>query len=235
MEALDLIATNYNYIHKYLENPSYTKPPANGTSSPLEILQRIYNDKRLDGALTEPCSNNTGPLVLNHEAIILEHWNSWKFSNPKKQFEDSQYAAAALFVGNPEARTEKYDFFLLHILTTSHAVRILLPFIPPKFHVSLVRQWWLITVIVYISQLRPKISLDHINSYDLQGKDWNWVDKHAVNGKWYTDAHYVKGLRAMKEAQKTWGDSEKLYLKAAARFAEEFKGWGGFASSDIGH
>lgn len=225
IEALGLITTNYNYLHKYLDDPSYTKPPAHGTSSPLEILHRIYKDKRLDGAVTEQGSNDTEPLVSSHEAIILEHWNSWQFSDPKKQFEDSQYAAAALVVGNPKARTEKYDFFLLHVLTTSHAVRILLPFIPPKFHVSLVRQWWLLTVTVYISQLRPEISLDHINSYDLQGKDWDWVDKQGVNGKYNTDAHYVKGLRAMKEAARTWGDGEKFYLKAAARFGEEFDDW----------
>lgn len=232
MEALDLTATNYNYIHKYLDDPAYTKPPLHGSSSPFEILRRIYNDKRLDGAVTEQGSNITEPLVLSHEAIILEHWNSWQFSNPKKQFEESQYAAAALLVGNPESRSKKYDFFSVHILTTSHAVRILLPFIPAKYHVALVRQWFLLTVIVYISQLRPEISLDHINSYDLQGRDWDWVDNQAVNGEWFTDAHYVKGIRALKEAAKTWGDSDKFYLKAAARFGEEFDGWGGFGPND---
>lgn len=226
IEALGLVSTNYNYLHKYLDDPSYTKPSANPTSSPLEILQRIYKDKQLDGAVTEKDSNDTEALVLDHEAIILEYWNSWQLSDPKKQFEESQYAAAALLVGNPETCSQKYDFFLVHILTTSHAVRILLPFIPPKLHVSMVRQWWLLTVVVYISQLRPEISLDHINSYDLQGKSWDWVDKIAVNGKYNMDAHYVKGLRAMKEAEKTWGEKEKFYLKAAARFGEEFDGWG---------
>ncbi len=32
----------------------------------------------------------------------------------------------------------------------------------------------------------------------------------------------------MKVAAETWGDKEDWYLKAAARFADEFDGWGGF-------
>ena len=122
----------------------------------------------------------------------------------------------------------------MHVLTTSHAVRILLPLIPAKFHMTLLRQWWLLTLAVYIAQVRPKIELKNITDYDIEGKDWAWVDKQAVEGKWSLDAHYVKGLRAMKEAAQTWGDSELYYLKAACRLGAEFDGWGGFGPLEAG-
>ena len=231
MEALGLATTSYNFLHKYLDEPSYTKPSTYSISSPIEILQKVAQDERFDNLFDHQGADNIEVLFHSHETAVLDHWNAWQLPNPKKQFEDSQYAAVALLVATLEyGGGGAYDFFLVHILTTSHAVRILLPLIPPKFHVALVRQWWLLTLAVYIAQLRPKIELKNIINYDTGAKDWMWVDKQAGEGKWSLDAHYVKGLRAMKEAAQTWGDSEQYYLKAACRFGVEFDGWGGFAA-----
>ena len=227
MEALGLATTSYNFLHKYLDNLAYSKPSTYSTSSPLEILQRVKSDKRFDNLFDHPGASNIEPLFRDNEALVLEHWNAWHLPNPKKQFEDSQRAATAVLVATQKQGT-KYDFFLVHLLTTSHAVRILLPLIPAKFHVSLVRQWWLLTLAVYIVQARPEIDLDTITGYELKGRDWEWVKKQAIESKSSLDAHYVKGLRAMKEAAETWGDKEEYFLKAAVRFDEYFVGWGGF-------
>lgn len=228
MEALGLAATNWNFLHKYLDDPTFTKPSTYSTTSPLEILQRVRNDKRLDGLFEHQGSSNIQPLLEHHEAIVLEHFNAWQISDPEKQFKDSQHAAAAVLVATYEAGGNAYDFFLMHTLSTSHAVRILLPLIPDEFHIPLVRQWWLLTLVVYIAQLRPNIDLGYVANYDLKGKDWEWVDRKAIESEWGVDAHYVKALRALKEAAKTWGDEEKFYLKAAARFGIEFGSWFGF-------
>ena len=228
MEALGLITTSYNFLHRYLDDTSYTKPVFNSTTSLLEILERVSNDDRIDGLFAHHGAENTESLFDNHEDVILEHWNSWCLLNPKKQFEDSQKAAAALFVATQGSASERYDFFLVHLLTSSHAIRILLPFIPTKFHVSLVRQWWLFVLTVYIAQLRPPINLETITNYELNGKDWDWLSTKAVDGKWARDAHYVKALRALRETAQTWGDKDLFYLKAAAKFGVEFDGWGGF-------
>lgn len=179
---------------------------------------------------------------------MLEYWNAWTITEPKKQFEDSQEAAMALLVRTVEEGTHAYDFFMVHLLTTSHAVRVLLPLIPGKFHVGLVRQWWLLTIAVYIAQLRPRIS-EELEGKPKPSKGWGYVDEMAVKGPWCTDAHYVKGkicsspgiyvifidmtiaLRAMKAAAFTWGDVHERYLAAAVNFADDFKGWTGFGGS----
>lgn len=231
MEALGLGATSYNYLHKYLDDPSYSQRQAPYSSpSPLGIFEEIRADKTFDGVFQNPGPDNLEPLFNDYEDAVLGHWNAWKITDPVKQFEDSQKAAVALLVGSGGP---PYDFFLVHLLTTSHAVRILIPFIPSQYHVPLVRQWWLIAVAIYIAQLRPRINLDIIKGYDLNGRDWTWTDKKAVSGKWSLDAHYVKAVRAMKEAANTWGDKDDFYLKAAVKFADEFGGWFGFAPGDI--
>ena len=80
--------------------------------------------------------------------------------------------------------------------------------------------------------MRPKINIDTIKLVELEGRDWKWVTEKALKGKYRTDAHFVKALRSMHEASKTWGDPNQFYLKAALKFADEFDGWGGFGPRD---
>jgi hypothetical protein len=190
MEALGMASVSYNYLHKYLDDSSYSKESTYSTTSPLEILHKISEDKRFDGLLDSPDVGKISWLLENHEDLVLEHWNAWTIVDPKKQFRDSQEAAVALLVRTVEPGTHAYDFFTCHLLTTSHAVRILIPLIPKKFHISLVRQWWLLTILLYVTQMRPKISED----IEVKPtKQWNYVEDRALNGSWATDAHYVKG------------------------------------------
>ncbi|APA14527.1 hypothetical protein SS1G_06461 [Sclerotinia sclerotiorum 1980 UF-70] len=229
IEALSLTSTCYNFMHKYLDDPSYTKASTYSTTSPLEILHKIHADSRLDGVLDEPSPSNITKLFEKHEDFILEHWNAWSITDPEKQFRDSQEAAVNLLVQTVKPGTHAYDFFVVHILTTSHAVRILLPFVPPKFQVGLIRQWWLFTIAVYCAQMRPKINEDIEQK---PGKGWKYVEDKAINGVWSTDPHYVKAIRAIREAAFTWGDVHERYLSMAVTFADDFNGWTGFGSSE---
>jgi Questin oxidase-like len=224
IEALGLAATQYNYFHKYLDDPSFTKPSSLQSTSPLELLDKIAKDKRFDGLFKEPSFGNIDRLFEHHEDLVLEYWNAWHIQDPKKQFQDSQEAAVALLVATVPPGTHAYNFFVCHLLTTSHAVRILLPFVPVKFHVSLVREWWLLVLAVYVAEMRPIIDPDYVPP-DRLGRQWNYVEGKALNSDWATDAHYVKAIRAMKEAARTWGDVHERYLSAAITFVDNFNGW----------
>ncbi|ORY66296.1 uncharacterized protein BCR38DRAFT_456883 [Pseudomassariella vexata] len=213
IEGLGLAATQYNFFHKYLDDPSYTKPSSFKSTNPLELFGKIATDSRFDGLFKEPGFTNIEPLFEKHEELVMEYWNAWTLDDPVKQFQDSQEAAVALLVASVRPGTHSYNFFICHVLTTSHAVRILLPLIPSKFHISLVREWWLLTLAVYIAEMRPKIDPDYVG--DAAGKQWNYVEDKAINGPWNTDSHFVKAVRAMKEAARTWGDVHERYLAAA--------------------
>lgn len=195
MEALALACSQYNFLHKYTDDEGYTRPSPFTSTSPTELLDKLADDKRLDGLFKKPGFDNIEVIFQKHESLLLEYWNAWKLEDPVKQFEQSQEAAVNLLVATVAPGTHSYNFFLCHVLTTSHAVRILLPFIPVKFHVSLVRQWWLLVLAVYIAELRPKIDPDYIPT-NLGGKGWSYVEKSALHSEWATDAHFVKGKRS---------------------------------------
>lgn len=197
MEALGLAATQYNFLHRYFDDPSYTKKPPFSSTSPLALLNKLASDDRFDGLFKEPGFANLAPLFQKHEALVLEYWNAWDLSSSSggdvvAQFRESQEAAVALLMATVAPGTHAYNFFLVHVLTTSHAVRILLPLLPARFHVGLARQWWLLALAVYIAELRPAIDPDYVPG-DLKGKGWKHVEDRALNSEWATDAHYVKG------------------------------------------
>ncbi|KAK5628117.1 hypothetical protein RRF57_003832 [Xylaria bambusicola] len=217
IEALGLASTEYDFFHKYLDDPSYTKSSALKTSNTLELLTQMSSDKRVADLFQEPGYQNLEPLFKDHEELVMEYWNAWSLDDPTKQFQESQEAAVSLLVATVPPGTHSYNFFVVHLLTTSHAVRILLPMIPAKYHISLVRQWWLLTVAVYLIFKCPKIDPDNIKPTDVSGKQWNYVEDKALNSAYSTDAHFVKAIRAIKEAAKTWGDVHEHYLAAAVR------------------
>lgn len=228
MEALGLTSVCYNQRHKYMDDKAYSEiEPSYQSKSVFEIFDKVRSDKKFDNLFTVPGEENLTKVFQTHEAALLDHWNAWQIENPIEQFRETQELAAALVMAAPKDSTEKYDFVLLHVLTTSHAVRTLLPFIPAQLQIPLIRQWWLTTLASFIGQLRPEFPLDRIREYDLQGRNWEWVAKQAVKGEYSTDAHYVKALRCLKQSSSTWGNHDEFYLKAAVKFAAGFNGWGG--------
>ncbi|CAK4032260.1 hypothetical protein DOTSEDRAFT_68439 [Lecanosticta acicola] len=236
-EALGLAACFYNDWHVFLDDPKYTKPAPNPSDSLFSILSRVAEDQKFDNLSDHLGSDNIDKILGDEElaSTALQYWNSWELKKPREQFAESQKLAVALLVAAQSRKKDdkRYDFFAVHLLTSSHAVRILLPSLPNKYHISLVRQWWLFTLLVYIAQLRPRINIDKIKLVELEGRDWKYVTEKAVQGKYRTDAHYVKSLRSMHEASKTWGDANQFYLKAAVKMADEFDGWGGFGPRDM--
>jgi Questin oxidase-like len=228
VEAIAMGCCCYDSLHKYLDEPVYTKPSSSPCTDPLEILNKIAVDKRFDGLFQSAGENDIAKLFAEREDAVLEYWNAWDLSNnPQQQLEESQRLAASLLVGTREDGKD-YDFFLAHVLTSSHAIRILVPLVPAKFQVPLIRQWWLVVIGVYIMQLRPRVDTSSIANFDLDGRDWKYVQGRALEDEHAVNAHYVKALRALKEGAATWGDEKEYFLKAAVKFAAEFNGWGGF-------
>lgn len=230
----------YDSLHKYIDDPSYTSPASYTSTNPLAILQKVHEDERLDGLFDHRGSDNIGPLLEKREDVVLNHWNAWDLGNDEKALQErlhaAQRAAVALLVATKQ-EGRKYDFFLCHLLTSSHAIRILLPLAPTAFHAKLVRQWWLFVLLAYVGQLRPKIDAQIIDDFEPENEkeSWKYVKHEALTGKYRTDAHWVKALRAMMAAEDTWGEDEGWWRKAACKLAAEFKGWGGFDEETEGY
>ncbi|KAK5990788.1 hypothetical protein PT974_09061 [Cladobotryum mycophilum] len=224
MEALGLACSQHDFLHKYLDDSSYTKPSSILSASPLDLLTKISNDERFHNLPKDLQFDNLENLFKDHENLILEYWNAWSLDDPKKQFELSQEAAVALLVSTIQPGTHSYNFFIVHLLTTSHAIRVLLSFVPHHHHITLVREWWLLVLTIFLFKGRPLPNLDNVDK-DLKGRNWKYVEDKALNSQWSKDAHFVKAIRAMRDAARTWGDADEQYLRSAVTFVDNFQGW----------
>lgn len=192
MEALALTCVQHNFLHKYLDDRSFTKPSPISSSSPLELLIRISKDDRFNDVAADTPFSDLEAVLNNHEEAVLEYWNGWNLDDPTKQFELSQEAAVAMFVATVRPGSHAYNFVIVHTLTTSHAVRVLLPLIPSEHHVALVREWWLLAISAFILRGRPSPDPANVGD-DLKGRRWSYVEDKALRSPWSKDAHYVKG------------------------------------------
>jgi len=206
IEALALGACFYSPLHKYIDDIKYTRPSPHSTAGQatnlVDLLNKVRTDERFDGLYPHRSGDMTKVFAEREEAF-LEYWNAWEIVDPKAQFHGAQQVAVALVTGTTAPEDARLDFFLVHVLTSSHAIRILLPLVPVRFHVNLLRQWWLFALAVYIAQTRPEIKATlPSETLEQQGRDWKSVVHAALTGPWSKDAHFVKG-RAWKQGLAT--------------------------------
>ncbi|KAF4342800.1 hypothetical protein FBEOM_3262 [Fusarium beomiforme] len=232
-EALSLGCTEYDPTHKFLDNP----PPDNSTyktTSLGEMLTKVHKDKRFDRYSEHPGFANVFLLLGKYESELLEHWNALVVENTTTQFREWLRTTAILALSTVD--TEGYfDFFLAHVLTVGHALRILLPLMPEDRRHTIMKQFGLFTTIVYLMQLRPSFGLDKIKPLKPDNSSWDLIYKRALESKWSTDMHWPKVIRALKMVEEMRGPEDDLYKQAAAKFVSEFNGWTGFGrgSDDI--
>ena len=212
MEALGLTAPSYSDVHKYLDDPGYTGQEASYRSTSLvEILQRVQTDDRFTASSGD---GDIKAIFRDHEDALLDHWHAWQIeeADPVAQFHSMQTLATALLLSS--VNTESYYY----VLTTTHAVRTILPLTPTRFQIPLLRQWWLFTLAVYVAANRPSVDLERLGAVDLNGRDWRWVMDKVVRGPHAGDPHVVQTVRVFREAESLWDES--VWLGAGVLFVE---------------
>lgn len=251
-DALTYCAVHYDpqtqvYLDERELPPSQKGDGAPAASSSLEVLANIRADARLEGFPPGPGRENFVPLFKQHADIVLQHWRSWPSAGTEDgtpsalELREAFDACVSILVGTvPDG--DKYDFILLHALTGCHALRVLLPELPKEHHAALFNQWWLFTIMVYITQGRPAIDDSLFTGYPLDGKGWSDPIELAIESPAGFDAYYVKAIRAIKTASdlrsqvigspSSASRTEEWYLKAATRFAMTFRAYGGFGPAD---
>lgn len=192
MEALALTSVQHDFLYDYSSDSSFTKKSSISSDSILDLLDLMSKDDKLDSL---PGSRGFGDLesiFKENEEVVMKYWNAWDLSDPLTAFKESQQAAVALLVTTVDPARNDYNFFLLHLLTTSHAIRTLLSFFPVRYHINLVRQWWLLVIALYIVRGRPCLVSANVDE-NPDERDWKWVQHTALTSSFSKDAHFLQG------------------------------------------
>ena len=141
-EALALTAICYDTeLSPILSNTTYSA--SYSTSNLLELFSQVYNDETLP-TFEYPGDDNL-PSILRtekHLNTIQAYLNSWDHQSITSDLLQAQKLASLVFIATSlQVGGHGYDFFLVHLLTTIHAARVLIPHLPKQQHPTI--QAWM--------------------------------------------------------------------------------------------
>ncbi|KAJ6445922.1 cell cycle checkpoint protein [Purpureocillium lavendulum] len=191
MEALGLACIQHNFLHKYTAEAAYNRPSPLTSDSPLDLLTKMSEDDRFKKLPKVADFSELETLFTEHEDLILEYWNALELDDAMDQFRLSQEAPVALLATSVRAGTHIYSANFVRLLSASHAIRVLLPYVPAQHHVTLLRQWWLLAIAMFVLAGRPRPDPESLD-VEVTGKDWAWVQKTALASEWSHDASFLE-------------------------------------------
>ena len=158
---------------------------------------------------------------------MIEHWDAWQVAEPLQQLEHICDVSTLLLLSTMDAEKE-FDFYLLHLMTAAHALRVIWHIFPPERQAPMLREFAISAIAMYICQKRPSLKVSQIEAVETKGRDWQWVQQTAIDHPGRLDVHFFKAVRAPMAFKDTFGEKDGFYLKAAIKFLETFSGWTGF-------
>ncbi|CAF1167312.1 unnamed protein product [Adineta steineri] len=220
-EALTMCAASYNYLHEVIDK---LKPPKSGSKSALTIFQDLRSDHRLplfDG----PGVDNLEPTVKQATDIILSHYDQWlvNVNDLEKIVEELFDLTVYLYGATHKPDQIEFDFFLLHLLTSMNAIRMIYPHLNNRQVAEhILYQFFYFASAIYIGQLRPEINKTLIHDYniDYAKQNWNYVIEQSMNTDLIGHSHFLKVIRSLRDAEAVYGFKDGLYLKTAVKTIE---------------
>jgi hypothetical protein len=143
---------------------------------------------------------------------------------------------------------QHFDFFLLHLLLSAHAIRVLFKNLPFTTHQTMLEAHFLATISYYVSELRPAVKVDVFKDHAMvlkkqasiiheateagtggeDGMDWSFIRRKCFEGdvglECANGGNYVKALRVLREAEMEYGSKDGLYLNTALMIVEQMSG-----------
>ena len=217
------------------------KLPKSGTKSALEVLQDIRLDNRFS-ILDELATGNLGDIIVKLIDPILSHYDQWNINgnNLEEAIEELLDVSVYIYGATHKPDQIEFDFFLLHLLTGMHAIRVTYPHLNDQQTAkNILMQFFFITCVVYIARLRPEINKKLIIDYEVDdAKDnWTYVIQRTVNSDLAEIMHLVKVVHSLRAAEVAYGFKNGFYVKTAVKtvdYVNPDKPWIG-ASDNLKH
>ncbi|CAF1905663.1 unnamed protein product [Rotaria magnacalcarata] len=223
IEALTMSAVCCDYLHEIVDT---LEPPKYPSKSAIEIFKDIHLDNRFPIYDTATIYNLES-VIKNCTDLILFYYNQWNMNreNIEKTMEELFDLAVYIYGATHKPNEIGFDFFLAHLLTAMHAVRMI------RLHVDnqqvfehIILQYFYFAIVLYVCQVRPEINEYFIDDYKVENekKNWDYVLDRLLNSTLMNDAHVVKVIRSLRELEKVYGSKSEFYLKTAVKTVDNF-------------
>jgi len=187
-----------------------------GSKSAKEVALAVSEDSELankvhfedNPKLKALLSRDGGPILRQHAS----EW-SCPVNQVYEKAHELQQLAIAVFGGavHPDKQV-KFDFFLMHAVTSSVFLPVFVRSLHPEHAARLLRDKMTVDLAYFISRGRPKLNLDQLLTYSCQsGLDgnenpWFGIWDAVLNHTKYQDEHIIKTIRALSYADQCHHD-----------------------------
>ncbi|KAI9474864.1 hypothetical protein BDB00DRAFT_776255 [Zychaea mexicana] len=198
----------------------------------VDLAEEIHRDTDFDGVVKFKDSNKIRAFLANPKGVekLKVYASRWHVHDEDKDLQaklKEMYTACMLIYGASAIREQgiKLDFFLMHALTSIHAVHLLMPHLAPNEFAALLRGHAATTLAYYISRGRPSLQVDLLLKYESDeatnnsANPWLKICERAINAP---EAHIIKVIRACAVGQVVYGHDRRSepFEKAWVRLAD---------------
>jgi hypothetical protein len=184
-----------------------------GPKSAKEIALAVAGDEQLDGKvrfedapkMKALLTNGGGPILRAHAA----QWNCPLDQVYEKAHELQQLAVAVMGGAVRPEKEVKFDFFLMHAVTSSLFLPVFVRSLRPENAVRLLRDKMAVDLGYFVSRGRPALDLDQLLTYkakkpQFEGHEnvWFGIWDQVLDQTKYLDEHIIKTIRALSYADK---------------------------------
>ncbi|KAK3689805.1 hypothetical protein B0T22DRAFT_179298 [Podospora appendiculata] len=248
-QSLTLASLNYSAeIHEILTNP-VLEEQHNDPQDPGFIIDRVSFDGRFSGVMRSGPGfhdvDNIFALRLAKDAII-DYVHQLDVRDPNRLVRQLSELSSTMLSATHKPNQPAFDYHLGRLPTLINSVRVLLPGLEDPAHKTiLLRGFWLVMLLTYITQLRPVIdpALSHrmltVDEMEttlatvrqaLAGARERWADMdflRALRSLWELSEAERGRLGTSNEMELYLQTSSELYLRAALKLIDHWEKWTG--------
>ncbi|KAI8136772.1 hypothetical protein BJV82DRAFT_638128 [Fennellomyces sp. T-0311] len=201
----------------------------NGTETIQDIMQKVATDPVFDGVVKYSDPSKLDTLMSNANAVskLREYAAQWKFKDPESSLQELYVACLIVYAASGlREQGFKLDFYLMHALTSIHAVYTLLPNLTPIQAELLLRAHLAESIAYYVSRGRPALRIDLLLSYKSPHQDtsenrWMNIINTALTME---EVHMLKVIRALALGQVLYGGELDAAWANAAQMTLDMTG-----------
>jgi len=246
-DALALAAVDWNPLKELIV--ANIPPSQDSLASLAAILDEIRHDQAFDGVVPQPGIEHLADILGNRDAnrAVIRYLSLGcsylsRSNSDSNVTEEMVELAIRLLTCTHVPGTPAFDFYLNHNLTFVNCLRILLPvFRSEEAKKTLLRSYWLLTILAFVTQGRPLITPEIVQQGSVSEPDMTWDDVKrsalaaggGIEAKQPSDTHFLKAVQIMVAVGKEMKGIEPLLIAAASKLVKEFDGWTGFGQGGV--
>jgi Questin oxidase-like len=158
----------------------------------------------------------------------LSYYHRWEFTDDNDlDAIIEQLVDVSIYIYGATHKPDEilFDFFLLHLVTAMHAIRIFRIHMKDRTLVErMLQQYVFFALCLYTCQLRPMIDERLIDNYpiDMSTKNWTYVIERTLTTAMIHDVHAVKIIRVLRDADTIYGHKDGFYLRTAVKTVDHY-------------